>query len=173
MGTYEANKYSYTAANLSNVPGVETGTIVSWSHATIPSGFLECNGATISRSTYAGLFSVIGTTYGAGDGSSTFLLPDLQDKVCVGASSGKSYSSTGGAETVATGDKTLAESEIPAHTHSAGTAGGSKGHPNNHWNASPTGASGTSGSTGGDGAHNHGNVSVLQPYIALKYMIKT
>jgi microcystin-dependent protein len=52
--------------------------------ATAPSGFLECDGSAVSRSTYAALFAVIGTTYGAGDGSTTFNVPDLTDKVAVG-----------------------------------------------------------------------------------------
>ena len=58
--------------------GVPVGTILAHAANTPPSGFLECNGANISRSTYATLFSTISTTFGVGDGSSTFALPDLR-----------------------------------------------------------------------------------------------
>ena len=58
--------------------GVPVGTILAHAANTPPSGFLECNGTNISRSTYATLFSTISTTFGVGDGSSTFALPDLR-----------------------------------------------------------------------------------------------
>lgn len=59
--------------------GNPTGTLIMWAGAktaaVIPTGYLECNGAAVSRTTYAALFAVIGTTYGTGDGSTTFNLP--------------------------------------------------------------------------------------------------
>ena len=58
--------------------GVPVGTILAHAANTPPTGFLECNGSNISRSTYATLFSTISTTFGVGDGSSTFALPDLR-----------------------------------------------------------------------------------------------
>ena len=54
---------------------VPTGTIITWSTATAPAGYLICDGSAISRTTYANLFAVIGTTYGEGDGNTTFNLP--------------------------------------------------------------------------------------------------
>lgn len=54
------------------------GAVTAFAGSTAPTGWLECNGAAVSRSTYASLYSVIGTTYGAGDGSTTFNLPDLR-----------------------------------------------------------------------------------------------
>lgn len=60
---------------------VPTGTIIVWSTSTPPAGYLVCNGAAISRTTYAALFQVIGTTWGAGDGSTTFNVPNLVDRV--------------------------------------------------------------------------------------------
>ena len=90
MANYEATKYDFTGGNLTGIDLVNTGLIIPWSDSSIPSGFLECNGANVSRTTYADLFAVIGTTYGAGDGSSTFGLPDLQDNVPVGKSNNKS-----------------------------------------------------------------------------------
>ena len=54
------------------------GTIITFASVTAPTGYLKCNGALISRTTYAALFAAIGTTFGAGDGSTTFALPDLR-----------------------------------------------------------------------------------------------
>jgi hypothetical protein len=65
-----------TAYVLANV--VPTGAVYFFAMNTAPTGYLKANGATISRTTYSALFSAIGTTYGAGDGSTTFALPDLR-----------------------------------------------------------------------------------------------
>ena len=105
MANYEATKYDFTWANLTNVDLVNTGLIIPWSDSSIPSGFLECNGQAVSRTTYSALFAVIGTTYGSGNGSTTFNLPDLQDDNAMGKSPTKALASTGGADTVtATGN---------------------------------------------------------------------
>lgn len=64
-------------SNIAAQSGNPTGTIIVWSATTPPKGYLVCNGAAISRTTYAALFNVIGTTWGAGDGSTTFNLPNL------------------------------------------------------------------------------------------------
>ena len=61
------------------------GTIVSYAGASVPSGWLLCNGANVSRTTYANLFKAIGTLWGAGDGSTTFALPDSDGRVLQGA----------------------------------------------------------------------------------------
>ena len=61
------------------------GTIVSYAGASVPSGWLLCNGANVSRTTYANLFNAIGTRWGAGDGSTTFALPDSDGRVLQGA----------------------------------------------------------------------------------------
>lgn len=58
--------------------GVPAGTVFTFASTTVPSGYLECNGAAVSRSTYATLFAAISTTFGVGDGSATFNLPDLR-----------------------------------------------------------------------------------------------
>ena len=67
--------------------GIPVGTVVPYAGTVTPSGFLVCNGSLVSRSAYAGLFAVIGVTYGAGDGSTTFALPDYRGRVLQGASS--------------------------------------------------------------------------------------
>ena len=63
-----------------------TGEVVPFAGSTAPAGALFCYGQTVSRTTYAGLFAVIGTTYGVGDGSTTFNLPDLRGRVAAGKS---------------------------------------------------------------------------------------
>lgn len=75
--------------------GVPVGTIV-WSAATqAPNGYLLCNGATVGRTTYSALFAAIGTTYGAGDGSTTFALPNLIGRVMWGGTSPGAYLAAG------------------------------------------------------------------------------
>ena len=65
--------------------GVKTGTVQLYAGASIPVGYLLCNGAAVSRNTYADLFAAIGTIYGIGDGSTTFNLPDFRDRYAIGA----------------------------------------------------------------------------------------
>lgn len=89
------------------------GSIYMFAGSTAPAGFLECDGSAVSRDTYATLFDVIGTTYGSGDGSTTFNVPDLSGKVALGVSGNHALATSGGEETHA-----LTSSEIPSHTHS-------------------------------------------------------
>ena len=65
------------------------GMIFAYAGASAPTGFLLCDGSAVSRTTYAGLFSLIGTTYGAGDGSTTFNVPDLRGRFAIGAGTGQ------------------------------------------------------------------------------------
>ena len=80
--------------------GVPAGSVFTFATTTVPSGYLECNGAAVSRSTYASLFSSISTTWGTGDGSSTFNLPDLRGQFVrgwdnsAGVDSGRSFASS-------------------------------------------------------------------------------
>jgi len=190
MSNYEATKYDFSGANLTGIEGIPTATIVPWSSASVPTGFLECNGQTVSRSTYADLFAIVGTTYGAGDGSSTFLVPDLQDNVAVGKSNNKALASTGGANTVAatgnvggsTANATLSESQLASHSHPFAVR--QPGANNN--NAAQRGFQGGSANavtnnTGSGSGHSHNmsatfsgdSTSVLQPYLTIIYIIKT
>ena len=80
--------------------GVPIGSVFNLATTTVPTGFLECNGAAVSRSTYASLFAAISTTWGSGDGSSTFNLPDLRGQFVrgwdnsAGVDSGRSFASS-------------------------------------------------------------------------------
>jgi microcystin-dependent protein len=158
MANYEATRYDFDGANLTGIEGIPTATIVPWSDSSVPSGFLECNGAAVSRTTYADLFAIVGTTYGAGNGSTTFDLPDLQDNVAVGKSNNKALASSGGANTVAStgnvGGSTANASLSVAQL--ANNAGSGSGHSHN-----------MSATFSGDAT------SVVQPYLTVVYVIKT
>ncbi len=97
-----------------------TGAMMLWQTATAPSGWLICNGAAVSRATYADLFSVIGTTNGAGDGSTTFNLPDFRDRLPIGlgASIATSLGATGGAAT-----RTISQANLPNYSLTVTDAG--------------------------------------------------
>lgn len=69
--------------------GAAPGTIAHFAANSTPAGWLKANGATVSRTTYAALFLAIGTTYGAGDGSTTFALPDLRGEFLRGFDDGR------------------------------------------------------------------------------------
>jgi microcystin-dependent protein len=159
-----------------------SGAILQFAGATAPTGYLLCDGSAISRTTYATLFTAISTTYGVGDGSTTFNLPNLKGKVPVGYSSTETefdaLGETGGVKTVTL---TSAQSGLVAHTHNVkpfntGTGGG--------YVQNKTGSNSNSPLTRDDGvflgitesnstsnaSESHSN---LQPYIVLNYIIKT
>ena len=70
--------------NLGTLAVVPSGAVIPFAGSTAPQGYLLCNGQAVSRTLYQNLFDVIGTTYGEGDGSTTFNLPNLQDKFIQG-----------------------------------------------------------------------------------------
>ena len=188
MSNYEATKYDFDGANLTGIEGIPTATIVPWSDSSIPSGFLECNGAAVSRSTYSALFAIIGTTYGAGDGASTFNVPDLQDNVAVGKSGTKALASTGGANTVqstgnvggSTANATLSTAQLASHSHPGGVSNAGSTSPNPNPGVDKVTVTNT-GSTGSGTGHSHNmsatftgdSTSVVQPYLTIIYIIKT
>lgn len=150
---------------------VPTGSIFPFAGATAPSGYLICDGAAISRTTYSDLFSLLSTTYGAGDGSTTFNIPNLKGKVPVGLDSTDTDFDTLG-ETGGEKTNTLTINEIPAHNHNLSVQGGnttSYGFTYDYSNEKRM-YNGTDviGETGGGQPHNN-----LQPYIVLNYIIKT
>jgi microcystin-dependent protein len=186
MANYEATRYDFDGANLTGIEGVNTGIVVPWGSASIPSGFLLCDGTSYATASYTALFAVIAYTYG-GSGAN-FNVPDLRDRTIVGVSSGnsKSLAQAIGANTVtptgniagSTGATTLTTCQIPSHSHSTVGPGGG-GQPG----ACSTSYSGggNTGSAGGGQSHDHtlsanftGSAnSVLQPGLVLNYIIKT
>ncbi|RMG49546.1 MAG: tail fiber protein, partial [Gammaproteobacteria bacterium] len=74
---------------LSSQNSAPVGSVIAWTSTTPPDNYLECNGAAISRTAYSDLFAVIGTIFGAGDGSTTFNLPDLRGEFIRGYDNGR------------------------------------------------------------------------------------
>lgn len=96
---------------------VPTGSIVFWPLDLAPAGWIAANGSIVSRTTYADLFAKYGIKYGAGDGSTTFGLPDLQRKFPLGSSGSNVSGSTGGAETSTILMANLPSEPAPLGTH--------------------------------------------------------
>lgn len=154
------------------------GLIFPYAGTSAPSGYLLCYGQAVSRETYSDLYAIIGTTYGSGDGSTTFNLPDLRGRVVAGQDdmggssanrltgltngvNGDTFAAVGGLESF-----TLATTNVPSHTHSFSATTGSNGtHDHSYPNAGGTSASygaggssavdSSSGDTGEDGSHTH------------------
>ncbi|UOE45896.1 phage tail protein [Agromyces larvae] len=152
-----------------------TGEVKIFAGASAPSGYLLCQGQAVSRTTYAALFAVLGTTYGTGDGTSTFNLPDLRGRAPVGYSSGETefntVGKTGGEKT-----HTLTVAEMPSHSHNiksqaANYPAGAFDDQGYQRSSTPNYTNNNTAniaSTGGGGAHNN-----LQPYMTLNFIIKT
>lgn len=175
-----------------------SGVIAPYAGSSAPTGWLLCDGSAVSRTTYAALFSIISTTYGTGNGSTTFNLPDLTGRIVAGKEAsatrltsggsgvdGGTLGATGGSQTHTL---TAAQSAAltytssvtdPGHTHTIHTytesasSGGGSNFPATP-NASGSTSSATTGitvsttSNAGGGAHNN-----VQPTIVLNYIIKT
>ncbi|MBX3467188.1 MAG: tail fiber protein [Planctomycetes bacterium] len=152
-------------------PGAELppGAMVDFAGTSAPTGFLLCDGSLVSRATYADLFAAIGETWGAGDGSTTFRLPDFRRRVAVGSGGsgsgtlGNAVGNTGGAET-----HTLTTSEIPSHTHEVFKGGGAGTGDRPAQSGTIAGGSFIAEATGGGGAHNN-----IQPSAVVLKIIKT
>lgn len=115
------------------------GALVPFAGASAPTGFLICDGAAVSRTTYAALFAVVGTTYGAGNGTTTFNIPNAVNRIPVGSGGSYTRGQTGGAATV-----TLSDAQMPSHDHSLSGTTSSDSHSH-----------GISGSTTSAGGHDH------------------
>lgn len=127
------------------------GTVSQFAGSSAPGGWLLCRGQEVSRSTYAVLFSVVGTTFGAGNGSSTFNVPNLMGRVPVGVSTSDNdflLAKTGGAKT-----HVLTTAQLPAHSHTASTA--SAGGHTHTVGIGSAGAHTHTGTTDSAGAHRH------------------
>lgn len=182
VGTGELINSSVTLAKLAAEVSkilIPIGTIIAYAGNSLTSLndlFVDCGGSTISRTEYAELFAIIGTTYGAGDGSTTFTLPDLRGRCLVGISQN---GSTGGLITNATASNitlggtfgaethTLTVPQIPSHNHFLGRlVGMSTGGVSIPQSFSGVEEYNTS-STGGGQAHNN-----AQPSMFLRFYIR-
>lgn len=142
---------------------VPVGTVVAFAGSSAPEGWLMCDGSAVVRTTYANLWAVLGTTYGAGDGSTTFNLPDAMGRNIIGAGSGsgltaRTISTKSGAESVVieSGNLPLHTHTLSAHTHtSAAHSHTSAAH--SHTSAAHSHTLG--GHTHGLGGHTHGGPS--------------
>lgn len=180
VAVYRNGTQLIVVGSTGNTGGVPTGVIQLWpgEGENLPSGWLICNGGAVSRTEYSRLFAVIGTQYGAGNGSTTFNLPDFQGRVPVGNSANPGdggrfnvQGKKGGALT-----HTLTVAELPSHQHM------SKGHLYQSWeyygsdkgllatmdHADWQPAIATGEAAGGGAAHNN-----VQPYITMRYIIRT
>jgi microcystin-dependent protein len=172
---------------------VPTGGILMWSSNTAPSGWLLCNGTAVSRTTYAALFALIGTTFGVGDNSTTFNLPDYNNRAPVGAGGLYTLGATGGSK----------DAIVVSHTHTGNTSTiGNHIHAMNADGRDVPKRAGTDASidatsiyanandanyggsqnTGAAGSHNHsfttdssgssGTDANMQPFLAIQFIIK-
>lgn len=173
----EGDVLTYTSGSwAAGSPQVPPGVVAPYGGSSAPTGWLICDGSSVSTATYANLFAVIGYTYG-GAGSS-FTLPDLEGRVVAGLEAastrltsaesgidGSVLGAVGGAEAHA-----LTEAEMPAHTHTNSMVDSgvdTEGAPAQNVYQPGVGGSAT-GSTGGGNTH-----TSVQPTIVLNYLIKT
>jgi microcystin-dependent protein len=167
-----------TAFVLSN--GAPTGGLIMWGTGTAPSGWLLCAGAAVSRTTYAALFAVIGTTFGSGDGSTTFNVPNYTNRMPYGTT----VAATGGsADAVVVSHTHTASSAVtdPGHTHTipggfSTYGGGNSSGANNTFGLQPNTNSSTTGVTVATtitSAGVSGTNANLPPYLGINFIIKT
>lgn len=151
---------------------IPSGTVHMFAGTSAPGGYLICDGSAVSRTTYQGLFNVLGTSYGAGDGSTTFNLPNFCGRSPVGVYSAdtdfNAVGKTGGEKT-----HTLTSNEMPTHSHQATANGGYYAYGGSSGSPAQGSGYGTqlstlqTGNAGGGAAHNN-----MQPYTTINFIIK-
>lgn len=175
--------------------GVPPGFIGHTASATIPQGWLLCDGSAVSRSTFARLFTALGTLYGTGDGSTTFNVPDLRGRAIFGKDSASRITVAGGNfdGTVLGGtgglqNHVLTTPELPAHNHAITDPGHTHTVPNGASTLVTYGGGGGGSFVGGTGSQVTGNsvtgitinntgsgtaLTILPPAIILNPIIRT
>lgn len=157
-GSPTASNHAATKAYVDGA-GSLIGAISAWAGSTAPTSYLECNGAAVSRTTYAALFAVCGTTYGVGDGSTTFNLPDLRGEFIRGWDNGRGIDTgraRGSAQSGNVGSHTHSgtTSTAGAHTHTV-TAATALGAGSNTSRPSSFASTGPDPTTNSAGDHTH------------------
>ena len=155
-----------------------TGEIKMWPTSSAPTGFLLCNGTAVSRTIYADLFAVISTTFGSGDGSTTFNLPNFKNRMPIGAGDLYSVAGTGGSKDAIVVSHTHTVTD-PGHVHAANVY--QNGYDNyqgrfsaDSWNGAST--LNTNSSTTGISIDSTGSSATnanLPPYLSVYFIIKT
>jgi len=175
----QSTTYTKDEADTANEVLLPSGMVMAFANSTAPSTWLECNGAAVSRATYAALFTAISTVYGVGNGSTTFNLPDLRGEFIRGFDNGKgtdSGRSIGTTQADATAKNGLSGSTntTGAHTHNVGDST----NKNNATGGSlyPYAGNGTQSSSS-SGSHSHtvtisGDAETRPLNIAMMYCIK-
>lgn len=166
------------SVGLGNVTQVPAGIVSAFAGVTAPAGWLMCFGQAVSRTEYSALFTALSTTYGSGDGSTTFNIPDLRGRAIAGVdnmggtaasrltstvlTASNTLGATGGTQT-----HTMTTAEMPAHSHTyPGAANGATGANFTAVVLNSTGVTATS-TVGSGTAHLN-----TQPTIVLNYIIK-
>jgi len=166
--------------------GIPTGTVSAFAGSAAPTGYLLCDGSLVNRTTYSALFAVIDETYGSGDGSTTFNLPDLRGRVVAGLGEsllGATADTLGEDNGLIadTKEHTLSIDEIPSHQHKTDGTDGGDNHAVKKGSDAPIDATSQTanandayyktgsltGTAGSGQAHNN-----VQPTIILNYIIK-
>jgi len=149
---------------------VLSGQILMWPTASAPTGYLNCDGTAVSRTTYAALFAVVGTTFGSGDGSTTFNVPNYTNRMPYGTTIG----ATGGSADAIVVSHTHTITD-PGHLHTQGAV------RSDSMNVGPgsfdrMSQSSTASATTGisiDSTGSSGTNANLPPYLGINFIIKT
>lgn len=156
------------------VPGddvaLPVGSIIAYAGAVAPTGYLLCDGSAVSRTTYADLFAVLSTTYGAGDGLNTFNLPDFRGRTPIGAGTGSGLAARSLGQTVGAETHALTISEMPAHDHFTYPTAGTGGTKRTFAVANTTGQAFSTEATSSSGSGSpHNN---MQPSLVVNFLIR-
>ena len=181
-GTGTLSSWAVVAASAVAILPPPPGIVSAFAGASAPAGWLICDGSTVSRTTYSALFAAIGTVYGAGDGSSTFKIPDLRGEFVRGLDAGRGVDAS----------RALGSSQSSAnlsHSHGGSVSGGSHGHDGTISNSTgggttnaqpllvPNPTNPSSGTMTATGTHSHtvsadGGTESRPRNIAMNYIIK-
>jgi len=145
---------------------IPAGGVLAFAGDTLPEGFLWCDGDIISRTTYAGLFAAIGEAYGAGDGTTTFGIPDLRSHVPIGVGQYPGMTEYTLADEGGEEAHQLTVAELAAHKHYSGRS--DLKSANGTYAGIPGDTIAYGSTVGGDTPHEN-----RQPYLAVNFIIKT